>query len=216
MNFGHHEIFGAMRTLPLALLAAALMLTGCSDILPKPAPPPALYRLTAAGDFPSRTALAPIQLQIEVPNAEAALDTTRIALSRSATTLDYFADAAWTDRLPLVLQAQLLASFQNAHRLVAIAGASSAARSDAVLIIELRHFEAQYGGSGPPQWRIELNADLISANDRKVIATRLFTGSAAVPQNNMTAIVDGADQAWRGVATQIVNWAADTLGRRPR
>jgi len=49
-----------------------------------------------------------------------------------------------------------------------------------------------------------------------VIATRLFTGSAAVPQNNMTAIVDGADQAWRGVATQIVNWAADTLGRRPR
>ena len=216
MNFGHHEIFGAMRTLPLALLAAALMLTGCSDILPKPAPPPALYRLTAAGDFPSRTALAPIQLQIEVPNAEAALDTARIALSRSATTLDYFADAAWTDRLPLVLQAQLLASFQNAHRLVAIAGASSAARSDAVLIIELRHFEAQYGGSGPPQWRIELNADLISANDRKVIATRLFTGSAAVPQNNMTAIVDGADQAWRGVATQIVNWAADTLGRRPR
>jgi len=216
MNFGHHEIFGAMRTLPLALLAAALMLTGCSDILPKPAPPPALYRLTAAGDFPSSTALAPIQLQIEVPNAEAALDTTRIALSRSATTLDYFADAAWTDRLPLVLQAQLLASFQNAHRLVAIAGASSAARSDAVLIIELRHFEAQYGGSGPPQWRIELNADLISANDRKVIATRLFTGSAAVPQNNMTAIVDGADQAWRGVATQIVNWAADTLGRRPR
>ena len=216
MNFGHHEIFGAMRTLPLALLAAALMLTGCSDILPKPAPPPALYRLTAAGDFPSRTALAPIQLQIEVPNAEAALDTTRIALSRSATTLDYYADAAWTDRLPLVLQAQLLASFQNAHRLVAIAGASSAARSDAVLIIELRHFEAQYGGSGPPQWRIELNADLISANDRKVIATRLFTGSAAVPQNNMTAIVDGADQAWRGVATQIVNWAADTLGRRPR
>ncbi len=205
-----------MRTLPLALLAALLVLTGCGDILPKPAPPPALYRLTAAGDFPAAGVPAPTQLQIEVPSAEAALDTTRIALSRSATTLDYFADAAWNDRLPLVLQAQLLASFQNAHRLLAIGGAGSAAHSDAVLTIELRHFEAQYGGSGPPQWRIELNADLISAVDRKVIATRLFTGSAAVPQNNMTAIVDGADQAWRGVATQIVGWAADTLAPRPR
>jgi len=216
MKFGRHEISAVMRTLPLVLLAAAFALAGCGDILPKPAPPPALYRLTAASDFSSGVAAAPTQLQIEVPNAEAALDTTRIALSRSATTLDYFADAAWTDRLPLVLQARLLASFQNAHRLVAIAGTASAAQSDAILTIELRHFEAQYGGSGPPQWRIELNADLISAVDRKVIATRLFTGSAAVPQNNMAAIIDGADQAWRGVATQIVDWAANALARRPR
>jgi cholesterol transport system auxiliary component len=215
------EIFAAMRTLPLALLAAALTLAGCSDILPKPPPAPALYRLTAAGDFASAApagaaALASTQLQVEVPSAEAALDTTRIALSRSATTLDYFADAAWTDRLPLVLQAGLLASFQNAHRVVALAGAASAAHGDAILAIELRHFEAQYGGSGPPQWRIELHADLISATDRKVIATRLFTGSVAVPQNNMAAIVDGADQAWHGVATQIVDWVAETLAPRPR
>lgn len=216
MICARHEISAAMRRLPLALLAAALALAGCGDILPKPAPPPALYRLTAPADFPSRGAPATIQLQVEVPNAEAALDTTRIALSRSATTLDYFADAAWTDRLPLVLQAQLLASFQNAHRLLPIAGAAAAAHGDAILTIDLRHFEAQYGGSGLPQWRIELNADLISATDRKVIATRLFTGSAAAAQNNVSAIVDSADQAWRGVATQIVDWAGDTLARRPR
>jgi cholesterol transport system auxiliary component len=215
MNIARHEISAAMRTLPLALLAAAFTLAGCGDILPKPAPPPALYRLTAASDFPA-AGPASTQLQIEVPSAEAALDTTRIALSRSATTLDYFADAAWTDRLPLVLQAQLLASFQNAHRLLPIAGAATAAHGDAILTIDLRHFEAQYDGSGPPQWRIELNADIISVADRKVIATRLFTGSAAVPQNDMTAIVDGADQAWRGVATQLVDWTADTLARRPR
>jgi cholesterol transport system auxiliary component len=216
MNIARHEISAAMRTLPLALLAAAFTLAGCGDILPKPAPPPALYRLTAASDFPVAAGPASTQLQIEVPSAEAALDTTRIALSRSATTLDYFADAAWTDRLPLVLQAQLLASFQNAHRLLPIAGAATAAHGDAILTIDLRHFEAQYDGSGPPQWRIELNADIISVADRKVIATRLFTGSAAVPQNDMTAIVDGADQAWRGVATQLVDWTADTLARRPR
>jgi cholesterol transport system auxiliary component len=215
MNFGRHEISTGM-SLPLALLAAAFALAGCGDILPKPAPPPALYRLTAASDFPSGGVPASIQLQVEVPSAEAALDTTRIALSRSATTLDYFADAAWTDRLPLMLQAQLVANFQNAHRLLPIAGAASAAHGDAILTIDLRHFEAQYGGSGPPQWRIELSANLISATDRKVIATRLFTGSAPVTQNNMTAIVDGADQAWREVATHLVDWAADTLTRRPR
>ena len=216
MIWSRHGISAAMRTFLLAPLAVAFALAGCGDILPKPAPPPALYRLTAVADFPSGGAPAPVQLQVEVPGAEAALDTTRIALSRSATTLDYFADAAWTDRLPLVLQAQLLASFQNAHRLLPIAGAASAAHGDAILTVDLRHFEAQYGGAGPPQWRIELNADLISSADRKVIATRLFSGSVTAPQNSMTAIVDSADQAWRGVATQIVDWAADTLVRRPR
>jgi len=216
MKLGHPEIPAIMRTLPLALLATALALAGCGDILPKPAPPPALYRLTAAGNFPSGGAPPSIQLQVEVPNAEAALDTTRIALSRSATTLDYFADAAWTDRLPLMLQGQLLASFQNAHRLLPIAGGASAARGDAILTIELRHFEAQYGASGLPHWRIELDADVVSAADRKVIATRLFTGSAAAAQNNLTAIVESADQAWREVAMQIVDWAADALARRPR
>ena len=208
-----------MRYSPIAVLAAAaLVLAGCGGILPKPAPAPALYRLTAAAGF---SAAAPsvngVQLLVAEPTAEAALDTTRIALSRSATTLDYFADAAWTDRLPVILQARLLDSFQNAHRLIALAGAASAAHGDAILTVELRHFEANYGTSGPPRWRIELTADLINEADRKVIATRTFTADAAAAQNDMPAIVDSADQAWRAVATQIVDWASDILGRqRPR
>lgn len=204
-----------------AALAAVFLLAGCGDILPKPAAPPALYRLTAAADFPAGATFAPTQLALETPTAEAALDTTRIALSRSPTTVDYFADAAWTDRLPVVLQARLLDSFDNAHRLVALAGAAGAAQSDAILAIELRHFEAQYdgaaaqtGASAPPRWRIELTADLISTADRKVIATRTFAGAAAAPANDMSAIVATADQVWRGVAAQIVDWTADTLAQQ--
>lgn len=204
------------RTIAL-LAAAALVLVGCSGILPKPAPAPALYRLTAAAGFSAAAPAGnPVQLLVAVPSAEAALDTTRIALSRSPTTLDYFADAAWTDRLPIVLQARLLDSFQNAHRLVALGGASSAAHGDAILTVELRHFEADYGASGPPRWRIELTADLINDADHMVIATRTFTADAAAAQNDMPAIVDAADQAWRVVATQIVDWAGDTLARRRR
>lgn len=208
-----------MRNSPIAVLAAAaLVLAGCGGILPKPAPAPALYRLTAAAGFPAAApSVSGAQLLVAEPTAEAALDTTRIALSRSATTLDYFADAAWTDRLPVILQARLLDSFQNAHRLIALAGAASAAHGDAILTVELRHFEANYGASGPPRWRIELTADLINEADRKVIATRTFTADAAAAQNDMPAIVDSADQAWRAVATQIVDWASDILGRqRPR
>lgn len=201
----------------LLLAVLALVLAGCNgSLLPKPASPPTLYRLTAANEFPQAASLLPIQLAVATPSAEAALDTTRIALSRSPTTLDYFADAAWTDRLPVILQARLVDSFDNAHRLVALAGEASAAHSDAILAIALRHFEAQYDGSGAPRWRIELTADLISATDRKVIATRTFVGEAPAPQNDMSAIVATADEAWRGVAKEIVDWATASVPRPAR
>lgn len=207
-----------MRTRSYPLLAALLLaLAGCNgSLLPKPAAAPALYRLTAANGFPQAASLSPVQLAVALPSAEAALDTTRIALSRSPTTLDYFADAAWTDRLPAILQARLVDSFDNAHRLVALAGEGNAAQSDAILAIALRHFEAQYDGDAAPHWRIELTADLISAADRKVIATRTFTGEAAAQQNGMTAIVDTADDAWRRVAKEIVDWATASLARPAR
>lgn len=203
-----------MRMRPIFLLVLATALAGCGDILPKPLPPPALYRLTAAHDFPAgATTTRGVQLQIAAPSAEAALDSTRVALSRSPTSLDYFADAAWSDRLPLVLQARLRDSFDNAHRLVAMAGEDSAAQSDAILTLELRHFEADYSAAAAPQWRIELTANLIGTTDRKVMATRIFTATEPAAHNDVPSIIAAADQDWRNVAGQIVDWTVDTLSR---
>lgn len=204
-----------MRAWPVAIAAVAVSLAGCAGLLPKPPPPPALYRLTAAKDFPA-SGIASTQLAIDVPRADAALDTTRIVLSRSPTSLDYFADSAWTDRLSLMLQARLIDSFDNAHRLVAFTAATTAAQPEAILVIDLRHFEAQYGSAGPPRWRIELTADLIAVADRKTIATRTFAATAAASRNDMSAIVDAADRAWRGVEIRIVDWADAALARRGR
>ncbi len=203
----------SFRVLPLVLL---LGLAGCGGILPKPAAPPSLYRLTAASGFTATAAPVPVQLLIDAPSAEAALDTTRIALGRSATTLDYFADAAWTDRLPVVVQARLVQSFENSHRLAAVSAAATLFRVDAVLTTELHHFEASYDGAGAPHWRIEIAVKLIHQPDRKLVAERIFTGDVPAARNDMASIVDAADEDWRGVARQIVDWAADNLSRVPR
>ncbi len=199
----------AMRMLAVIALAA---LAGCGSVLPEPAPPPNLYRLTPASDFAPGPRI-PIQLVVEMPNVEAALDTTRIALARSATTLDYFADAAWTDRLGAMVQALLIASLDNAHRLAAVGAPSSVLRSDAVLLTELRHFEAVYTGDGPPRWRIELRAKLVKMPERVILDDHSFTAEEAAPRNALPAIVDTADQAWRGVAKEVADWTVATLAR---
>lgn len=204
-----------MTRIPRLLVGfAVLALVGCGSVLPKPAPPPALYRLTPAADFAAGADPIAVQLAVEVPSAEAALDTTRIALTRSLTTLDYFADASWTDRLAIMLQALLLASLDNSHRLAAAGPQSGALRPDAVLVTELRHFEAVYGGAGPPRWQVELAAKLVKLPERTILADRDFRGEEAAGHNDLPAIVDAADLAWRGIATQIVDWTATTLAQK--
>lgn len=195
---------------------ALLALAGCSNILPKPAPPPALYRLTPASEFPAAASVVPVQLVIDAPTAEAALDTVRIALARSPTTLDYFADAAWTDRLSGMVQSSLIKSLDNSHRIAAVGPQNGALRGDVVLVTELRHFEAVYAAAGPPRWRIELTAKLIKMPERTILADRAFRGEEAASRNDLVAIIDAADTAWRGTARAIADWAPTVLARMPR
>lgn len=209
-----------MRSAQFVSLVLALLLAGCSgfSLLPHPAPPPALYRLNAADFAPGgvTSAVSAAQLAVAAPRAEAALDTQRIALTRGPTSLDYFADAAWTDRLPLVLQARLLDSFSNAHRITAVANDAGLVRADAVLATELRHFEAAYSAGSAPVWRVEITANLVDQASSRVIATRSFAAEVPATANDMPAIVAGADEAWRRIAHDIVDWTAATLARVPR
>lgn len=188
-----------------------LVLTGCGSILPQPAPPPALYRLTPADGFPAPARVIPLQLAIDAPTAEAALDTTRIALSRSATTLDYFAASAWTDRLTTMVQALLVETLNNAHRLAAVGPQAGALRADVVLVTELRHFEAVYGSAGPPQWHIEMTAKLVKLPERTILAERTFASDAAAARNELPAIIDASNLAWHQVAKDLADWTATTL-----
>ena len=203
-----------MSFLPRFLWGFALLaLAGCGSVLQPPAPPPALYRLTPATDFAAGARPVPIQLAIDAPSAEAALDTTRIALTRSPTTLDYFAAAAWTDRLTTMVQTLLVESFDNAHRLAAVGPDAGILRADVVLAVELHHFEAAYGGAGPPHWQIELTAKLVKLPERSLIADRTFTADEAAARNELPAIVDASDQAWRRVAKDLADWTTETLAR---
>lgn len=196
------------RLLPLFLLFAA---ASCGGLLPEPPVPPKLYTLTPAADFSPDRAPVAAQLLVDTPIAPAALDTTRLALSRSPTTVDYFADAAWTDRLSSMVQSLLVASLENSHRISAVGRGTAALRADALLMTELRHFEAVYSGSGPPQLRIEINLRLVKMPERDILAQRDFTLTRPAARDDVPVIVDAFNEAWHEIAPQIADWIADRL-----
>jgi ABC-type transport auxiliary lipoprotein component len=83
----------------------------------------------------------------EVPTATAGLNTARIALRPSPTTLDYYADGSWIDVVPVMVQNLLLESFDNTGKLDVIGREAVEMRADYALLTFIREFQADYDGN---------------------------------------------------------------------
>lgn len=199
--------------LPAALLLA---LAGCGGILPTPAPPPQLYRLTSVHEFPGDLPKANVQLIVEQPFATSALDTDRITLSRTATTMDYFANAQWADHATVLIQTMLINSLENSGRIAAVGRDPAALEPDFVAQSELRHFEALYTDAGAPQIYGELEVKLVRAGDRSIVAQRVFESRAPASANTVPAAVDAFDAAAHELARQVVTWTVQNLATARR
>ena len=189
----------------LAACAVALAAAGCARLFV--APPGRLYRLTPKSTYPSNLPHVTAQLLVDVPVAPAGLDTDRIALARSPITLDYFADSDWTDQVPLLVQAALVASFERSGTITAIDRESIGLRADFVLKSEIRHFEAEYGAAGgPPNAWVAIGARLVKMPERAIIAQASFEQRTAAAENEVPSVVAAFDEALGAVMKDIVVW----------
>ncbi len=195
--------------------AVALTLGGCSSLFVS-TPPPKLYRLTAAHDFPAGQPRVGAQLVIDLPQADAGIDTSRIALSRSPYSIDYFADAEWTQRAPDMIADLLLQSFENSGAVQAVGRNTGGLRADFALRTEMRHFEAVYATpNGPPRVHVELIARLVSVSRRTIVAESRFDESVPAAANDVPAIVAAFDAATDRALRAIVLWTLGNLALSP-
>jgi cholesterol transport system auxiliary component len=196
-------------------LGAALALAGCASLF-VPAPR-RLYRLSAPRDFPPGLPHSTAELAIERPQAPAGIDMSRIALARSPLTLDYYADAEWTDRVPDLIQDLLLDAFENSGALTAVDRGAAGLRADFVLRSEIRHFEAVYGGEGTlPQAWVGIIVRLVAVRGRAIAGQSRFEQRVAASANDLPAIVAAFDAATTAVLRDIVVWTVgNTALSRP-
>ena len=199
--------------------ALVLALTGCTKLLGL-GPPPHLYRVTLRSTYPGDLPHRSGQLLVDVPFAPAGLDTARIALSRSAVSIDYFADSEWIDRVPLMVQTALLDSFESSGAITAIDREAIGLRADLILKTDIRHFEALYDSrAGPPEVWVAIVTRLVDPSGREVVAHASFERRKQAQGNDIAQIVLAFDEALGGVINDIVLWTvrnpALSARRRP-
>jgi len=183
-----------------------LALAGCSGLFGGSAPAH-LYRVTPKSTYPANLPHRPVQILVDVPLAPAGLDSSRIALSRSAVSIDYFADSEWTDRAPLLVQTALVESFENSGTINAIDRESVGLRADFILKTEIRHFEAVYDSpNGPPDVWAAINVRLVNPSNRDIVAQSSFERRQQASANDVPNVIAAFDEALGGVMKDIVVW----------
>jgi len=90
-----------------------------------------------------------------------------------------------------------------------VARATSALRSNYVLLTELRAFEADYRKGGA-EARIALSAKLVRADQREVLAARVFDQAVAAQGSGARAVATAFGKAAERLMPELRDWVFET------
>lgn len=209
------RLSAAGAALRAACLAAALAALGACSTLGKLDEAAELYTLTPKSRFDEGLPNVFWQLTVDTPVAPANVNTGRILLAQTATSSDYYANAAWTDRAPLMVQTLIIDSFENSKRIVAVSRDTIGLRANYILQTDLREFQAEYYHGGPPIVRVRIAAKIVRMPDRQIIGARGFERCYRAKENKLPAIVRAYDDALGSVLRRLVGWTLATPPARP-
>jgi cholesterol transport system auxiliary component len=188
---------------------AVVLLAGC-ELLKAAEEPTDLYTITPKNTFDPNMPSVYWQLSVDVPVAAANVNTGRIALAMSPTSSDYYSKTAWTDRAPVMVQTRIVDSFENSHKIVAVAREAIGLRANYVLQTDLRNFEAMYFYGQPPIVKVRIVAKLVRLPDRQIIGTATFERCVRARADKVPKVVDAFDQALGSVMKRLVAWTLRT------
>ncbi len=157
------------------------------------------------------------QIRIDAPHSSEFLDSTRIAVRRSDNTLQVFEAARWSDSVPDLLQSTLSQTFNDSGKITAVVGLDNNTASDALLLLDIRQFEAVYQDNDHSAAAvISVQAKIQSLKSNRVIASKSFQVSIPATSKKIPDVMNAFDNALQQISQDILGWSltADIATRK--
>ena len=165
--------------------------------------PPTTYDLVAPRSFAAAPKPASWQLVVYEPTAIHALETDRLMVRPSADQVSYYKGVAWSDRLPRLVQARIIETFQNSGAVRTV----SATNGQYALVTDLRAFQIDVS-SGKAIAEIEIFAKLVNVSSGKVLATKSFSARVPAATDAPTDAIAALNQGFTEVLQDTTTWVA--------
>src|SRR5690606_12498113 len=183
----------------VAVLGGCSMLAGPKETVTIYAP---LVQAAADPAWPQ----ADWQLSIGQPNASRMIDSLRIAVRPTPGEMQVYKNAAWARRPGEQLQDALLQVLEDSGRIASVVRQGSGIAADYRLELDLRRVEADYAGGATPAATIEVNAKLVHAGDRAVVASQTFLQAVPAAGTDTAVVAEAFGQGLGTIAGEIAGW----------
>lgn len=195
------KLFSSSQFVGAALM---LVLSGCFSAGAKNT---AVYTPTVSSPSPSTEVGVAWQVRIEKPDSSEFLDSTRIAVRLSNNTMKVFEAARWSDSVPDLLQSHLSQTFNDSGKIIATTGLDTNTASDALLLLDIRQFEAVYSDDDKSASAvISVQANVQSLRNNRIIASKHFKVSVPSSDKNIPQVMAAFDMALQQLSQDILSW----------
>ena len=193
----------------LAALLTPTLLGGCS-MLAGSKDGPTIYapdpRVAADPSWPDVS----WQLSTARPTAPRMMDSLRIAVSPMPGELQVYKNASWARTPTEMLEDGVLRALEDSGKIPAVARQGSGIGADFRLVMDLRHFQADYEGGAVPSAVIEVNVKLLHAHDQTVVGSRTFRHAQPAAGTAVGLVADAFTKALGATTHDIAGWALTT------
>lgn len=142
------------------------------------------------------------QILITEPQALKALDSEQVVVRVSGSEIRYLGGSRWSDRLPRLVQAKLVESFENTKKFGGVGKPGEGLAIDFQVVSEIRAFEIDTAGGDKAV--VEISVKILNDRNGTVRAQNVFRGSRAVSGTTNADFVEALDGAFADVAADIV------------
>ena len=172
-----------------------------------------VYDLVAATEFPSKPEETPSWLLIvPEPSTLMSFNTDKILLQPEAGESVPLANARWGDNLPILLQAKVIQSFENAGYAKSVSRTRDGVTGDYQLLIDIRRFHI----STTPEAVADIDfVAKLTNKDGKIIGANTFQATAPAKGSDAQTYVGAIDVAFAKLMTDLVGWTTTTLTSEP-
>ena len=123
------------------------------------------------------------------------------------------ANARWGDNLPILVQAKVIQSFENAGYAKSVSRTRDGVAGDYQLLIDIRSFQIATA-SEPAKAEVDFMVKILD-KEGKIVNASSFQGSAPVTGTGAQAYVSAVDEVFAKLMTDLVAWVTAALDGAP-
>ena len=196
-----------MKILSSPLLISSALILGLSGCFSAGAKNTTVYTPRATTTVSNAGRAVDWQIRIDTPHSSEFLDSTRIAVRRADNTLQVFEAVRWSDSVPDLLQSQLSQTFNDSGKITAVVGLDNNTASDALLLLDIRQFEAVYQDDDREAAAvISVQAKIQSLKSNRIIASKHFLVNIPSADKKIPQVMNAFDTALQQVSQDILTW----------